>query len=169
MLQKILLVSGLSAVLLLSFAGARAAGPECPPHESAGCGGPGEMFRMADTDGDGAVTRAEFDAMTRAHIEQLFDQVDANHDGTVTREEADAGHANVMAVMHGQMHGHAQGRMAGAMAERWKQADKDHNGTLSAEEAETLPMLAGHFAAMDTDKNGQLTRAEIQRWHRQQH
>jgi hypothetical protein len=119
MRHKILLVSSLSATLLLSFAAAHAAPPEgpvdpkSPPHEEhaspSGQRGPGEMFAVADTDGNGI------------------------------------------------------------MAERWKQADQDHNGTLSAEEVKGLPMLVEHFAAVDADHNGQLTREEVQHWHRQQH
>jgi Ca2+-binding EF-hand superfamily protein len=40
-----------------------------------------------DTNGDGAVARAEWDAATAA----MFERMDANRDGRVTREEAEAG------------------------------------------------------------------------------
>jgi len=42
-----------------------------------------EMFKKWDTDGDGTITRQEFDA---AH-DAKFDKMDANKDGTVSAEE----------------------------------------------------------------------------------
>lgn len=44
------------------------------------------MGKMADTNGDGTITRAEFDAGVKAH----FAKMDANGDGTVTVEERQA-------------------------------------------------------------------------------
>ncbi|WP_095012475.1 EF-hand domain-containing protein [Tsuneonella mangrovi] len=46
------------------------------------------MLRRADTNGDGAITKAEFEAAALKH----FDQMDANHDGTVTAAERQAAH-----------------------------------------------------------------------------
>ena len=43
----------------------------------------GKMKERADTNGDGSVSKAEFDA---AHM-AMFDKADANGDGTVTNEE----------------------------------------------------------------------------------
>ncbi|MBS0385461.1 MAG: EF-hand domain-containing protein [Proteobacteria bacterium] len=39
-----------------------------------------------DTNGDGAISRAEWDAATAA----MFERMDANHDGRITRDEAEA-------------------------------------------------------------------------------
>lgn len=46
----------------------------------------GHMFDKLDTDKDGSVTKAEFDAVNAKH----FTEMDANSDGKVTKEEADA-------------------------------------------------------------------------------
>lgn len=53
-----------------------------------GAGGPHGMMRMADSDGDSSVTRAEFDAGVAAH----FAKADANSDGQITAEERKAAH-----------------------------------------------------------------------------
>lgn len=51
---------------------------------------------------------------------------------------------------------------AAGRGERFKVADKDANGALSrAETAQCMPRLAGNFDAIDIDRDGQLTRAEI--------
>ena len=67
-----------------------AAGPEGgPPHgQPGGPDGRGAMMmaRMADTNNDRAVDRAEF----LAAAEQRFDRVDADHDGSISAAERDA-------------------------------------------------------------------------------
>jgi len=47
------------------------------------------------------------------------------------------------------------------MAERFKAADKDGNGTLDAEEAKAFPRVAKNFDRLDTDKDGSVSRAEL--------
>jgi hypothetical protein len=56
-----------------------------------GFAGRGGLFRMADADKDGAVSKAEFVNTAL----QRFDRLDANHDGTVTRDEAKAARDNM--------------------------------------------------------------------------
>ena len=51
------------------------------------------MLRMADTDGDGAVSQAEFTAGAM----KMFDAADADNDGTVTDAERKAAHAKLRA------------------------------------------------------------------------
>lgn len=46
-----------------------------------------ERFDAADTDGDGALTRAEAEAGGINKIVKYFDRVDADDDGRVTRDE----------------------------------------------------------------------------------
>ena len=44
------------------------------------------MMKMADSNGDGAITKAEFDAMHTQH----FTMMDSDNDGTVTAAERKA-------------------------------------------------------------------------------
>jgi len=46
-----------------------------------------EQFKAADTDGDGALTKAEAERANLGRIVNHFDQIDTNKDGKVTREE----------------------------------------------------------------------------------
>ena len=57
------------------------------------------MVRMADTDKDGNVTRAEYDAAVTRH----FDMVDTNKDGTITKAERQAAHTKMKGMRHGGM------------------------------------------------------------------
>lgn len=56
-------------------------------------GGHGGMMKMADTNNDGAITKAEAVAAALAH----FDKADANRDGSVTPEERKAAMASMRA------------------------------------------------------------------------
>jgi Ca2+-binding EF-hand superfamily protein len=49
-----------------------------------------ESFKAADTDGDGALTKAEAEAGKLDRLVQHFDQLDANKDGKIGPEEAHA-------------------------------------------------------------------------------
>lgn len=55
----------------------------------------GMMLRMADSDRDGAVTRAEFTAAATAR----FDRMDSNHDGQLTSAERQAARAAMHEAM----------------------------------------------------------------------
>jgi hypothetical protein len=50
------------------------------------------MMGHLDTDGDGAVSRAELEAAHQRHL-ALFDQADTDRDGKLTRDEMRAFHA----------------------------------------------------------------------------
>lgn len=56
-------------------------------------GGHGGMMKMADTNNDGVITKAEAVAAAMAH----FDKADANHDGSVTPQERKAAMASMRA------------------------------------------------------------------------
>ncbi len=60
---------------------------------------------------------------------------------------------------------HAAGDRAARAAERFKRADSDGNGTLSRAEAEKgAPRFAKHFDAIDANRDGQVSPAEIAAW-----
>lgn len=94
----------------------------------------GGMMRL-DTDGDGRVTRAEFDAQSGA----MFARMDTNRDGTVDKAE--------MAALPG----------GGRMATR---ADRDGSGTLTR--AEYDAQSTQRFARMDMNSDGVIDAAELQ-------
>ena len=48
------------------------------------------------------------------------------------------------------------------METRFKAADKDNDGSLTREEAKAMPRVAKNFDAIDADKSGTVTLAEIQ-------
>ncbi len=58
-----------------------------------GMGGHGSMAKMADTNGDGAISRDEFVAAAVKH----FDGVDTDRNGTITPAERQAAHASMKA------------------------------------------------------------------------
>jgi Ca2+-binding EF-hand superfamily protein len=79
-------------------------------------GGMGAMMllRGADTDHDGKITRAEYDASVKMH----FDAMDTNHDGQISREERQAAHEKLRAEMEARMRdraGNERGKMGGDM------------------------------------------------------
>ena len=48
----------------------------------------------------------------------------------------------------------------GAAPAAFRQLDKDHDGKLSKEEAQSMPDVQTRFAAMDTDHDGKISSAE---------
>jgi Ca2+-binding EF-hand superfamily protein len=59
-----------------------------------------QMLRRADTDHDGALSRAEFDTASDA----VFARLDLNHDGNITSDEAERA-AEAMRARHGRHDG----------------------------------------------------------------
>jgi Ca2+-binding EF-hand superfamily protein len=44
---------------------------------------------------------------------------------------------------------------------RFEDADANHDGALSREEAKNMPMVSKHFDEIDTNKDGKITREEL--------
>lgn len=61
----------------------------------------GKYFEKRDTDGDGAISRAEWMAAS----EERFKKADADGNGSVTRDEMKAAHQRMRGDRHGKMKG----------------------------------------------------------------
>lgn len=106
-----------------------------------GPGGPGQMMKHLDKNGDGKISKEEAPEMMRGH----FDEIDANKDGLVDEAEMHAAH-----VQRGGPGGPGM----------IKHLDKNGDGKVSKEEAPER--MRGHFDEIDTNKDGQIEEQELQ-------
>lgn len=102
------------------------------------------LFKRMDANGDGLVSRAEFDEFNA----RRFKELDADNDGKVTREEMDA-RVN-KAMKYGLRH----------FEERFSSADTNHDGVLDRVEAQAMPVMEVFFDKVDTNHDGKVTREE---------
>ncbi len=118
-------------------------------------GGRGAMFfKEMDTNGDGAISKKEFDAFHDAR----FKEMDLNHDGKITKDEVEA--------MHKKMAEHGKE----CMIQRFEESDINHDGALSKDEAEIgMPMLFAHFDEADTNKDGKISKEEFDAYMKKLH
>lgn len=130
-----------SAVLGLSLLGAAAAHAQ-----------PGQGMRWPDTDGDGVVTAAEYEASAL----QRFERLDANKDGVVDAAELEALKQR-LAQREGQ--GGPGGGFGGRMLAQLTAQDADKDGRITKDEA--LAASRAQFAAADKDGDGKLTGDEF--------
>jgi Ca2+-binding EF-hand superfamily protein len=113
---------------------------------------PRDHVMRADTDGDGRVSRAEATAAGSERSAEWFDKLDLDKDGYVTSDEMKQARAT------------RRGDMKEKMEERFKEADVNADGQLSLDEVQAkMPKLAERFSTLDKDKNGFLTKSELQR------
>jgi EF-hand domain pair/EF hand len=106
----------------------------------------------ADKDGDGRVSRAEATAAATERSNEWFDKLDLNKDGFVTPDETRQARET------------RRGEMRGMFDEHFKAADANGDGSLSLDEVQAnMPRLAERFSTLDKDKNGMLSREELQR------
>jgi Ca2+-binding EF-hand superfamily protein len=110
-------------------------------------GAHGAMFmKSVDTDGDGAISKAESDA--------FFNKIDANKDGKLDRAE--------MSAYRKAQHEQHRAEMRQRFDARFKAADKDADGALSKQEAQAgMPRLANRFDQLDGNHDGKLTQQEL--------
>ncbi len=106
----------------------------------------GMMFKKLDTNGDGVISRKEFNAFNARHFKEL----DTNKDGKLTPEELQGGHKQGMGQGDGTTH----------LDQRFNAADANHDGGLDREEAKNMPMLSMYFDEVDANKDGKVTRQE---------
>ncbi|EKV27106.1 hypothetical protein C882_2035 [Caenispirillum salinarum AK4] len=173
---------GKTLMIATTAATLAAAAPALAQGVGSGPDGVPPRFAAADTDNDGAVSRAEADAM---HAER-FQKADADGDGTITVQEMQAARAEMRAEMmdqrggmgrhggmqgghsgmHGGMHGnygkhgghHGMKDMHGGGTARLQRLlevmDTDGSGAVSQEE------LLARFKELDTNDDGAVTVAE---------
>ncbi|WP_421680704.1 EF-hand domain-containing protein [Stenotrophomonas bentonitica] len=99
-----------------------------------------------DTNGDGFIDRTE--AAKAPRLAAQFDTLDTNKDGKLSREELPRG--------HGKRHGRGPGGHGDWMAK----LDTNKDGRISREEAKADPRLAARFDEMDVNKDGYLDKAD---------
>lgn len=100
-------------------------------HRGGGMGGAMMFLRGADTNHDGKITRAEYDASVKMH----FDGMDTNHDGQLSKDERKAAHEKMRAEMQAHMRAEDQGR-GGDMGGM-------HHGPDQGPEGDGMPPPAG--------------------------
>ena len=146
--------------LAVSLAHADAHGSGGDKHDGAGHDGSGhdvsgqddsmrghsedKMLKKMDSNGDGTLSRAEFDAFHLKH----FDELDANKDGKITLEEMKTGHKGMSEKGMGKAKG-------------FDEVDTNKDGALSRQETEKMPMLSKRFDEMDANHDGKVTREEM--------
>lgn len=112
-----------------------------------------DVFKEMDKNGDGVISKKEFDAYHSAQ----FKKFDLNHDGKITREEMEAVHDKMV----DKCDTHADKGYKDFDA-RFDETDINNDGALSKDEAEIgMPMLFKHFDEIDTNKDGKITKEEV--------
>jgi Ca2+-binding EF-hand superfamily protein len=101
-----------------------------------------QHFKEMDTDADGMVSKAEYDANHDKH----FKAMDTNGDGKLSPDEMRAGHKEAANE---------------SMKKRFDEADANHDGALTREETKKSPMLYRHFDEMDANHDGKVTKEEM--------
>lgn len=171
MMKKILIGGGAVATAAVAAAVAFAA--------------PGAMGK-ADTDGDGAISKAEVTAMATARFAKMdvnkdgkldaadreakhkahFDAMDADKNGSISEGEFNAARQARMEKRGKRGEGHmgmeGHGKRGGRHAMRGLMMLKmaDANGDKAVTSAEVSAMIDAHFAKADTDKDGKISREE---------
>jgi hypothetical protein len=120
----------------------------------------GMFFEEMDKNGDGAVSKKEFDAFHSAH----FKEMDTNKDGKITREEMDAAHQKMADKCK------VPDKCDVGYDTRFDEVDINHDGGLSKDEAEIgMPMLFKHFDEIDTNKDGKIGKEELSDYMKKMH
>jgi Ca2+-binding EF-hand superfamily protein len=117
-------------------------------HDSPACAAKhAEKLATYDANADGKLDRDERMALRRDKRTAALTSYDANGDGTLDRDERQLMKRERMDML-------------------FQQHDSNRDGVLSAAETEaTCSRLSRHFDAVDSDRNGQITRTELQTHH----
>lgn len=107
------------------------------------------LLARMDSDGDGALSAAEGEAMA----ERMFEHRDANGDAVLTRDEFMATRGA------GRLSADQRAKLEAFRAQRFKEMDKNGDGQVSGEEY--FAAAQGRFQAADADRDGRVTREEM--------
>jgi len=136
--------AGLAALGAATAIAAEAGPPRGP-------GGPGGMALQSDSNNDGVITRAEFDASRAAQ----FTRMDANSDGQATREER---RASMHRAGEERPQGGPQADRHSERGHRLENIDANQDGQVTREEFLARPTQ--HFDRMDVNNNGVIEASE---------
>ncbi len=134
-MKKSLLISAVVLALPLSFSLLSAAPGGRP--------GPGMMLQHMDSDGDGQITKEEFDS---GRMER-FSTIDSDNNGAFTIDEIDQSRETMREKMR---------------QNRFKRMDQDENGQVTEDEFNTHGIEM--FSSMDADEDGVVSQSEIEDW-----
>ncbi|KGQ19589.1 Calcium-binding EF-hand protein [Lysobacter dokdonensis DS-58] len=169
-------IQALAAALLLLPALSFAQAPAGAAQHHRGMHGGG--IERLDTDNDGRISRVEFDAGNakreqmrqqhperaarmddkRRHDKPTFAALDANRDGYIVRAE--------MTAYRDRMRPQMEAQRKAEFEAKFREADLNKDGKLGRIEVqEKMPRLADRFAWMDDNRDGFLTRAELEAGH----
>lgn len=114
-------------------------------------------FSKADTDMNGAISRAEAEGVKAQLLTSNFDKIDANSDGGLDRKEIQTFlQTTIQNAMRAQQE---------EFNKRLKAADKNKNGKLTKKELsaakDKLPGLEKSFDAIDANSDKSITMEEI--------
>lgn len=151
-MKKSIIFSAVVSSFVLSTTLAHADGDKCdsPMHNKSHVSQQGTMLNNADTDSDGSISKAEFDAYYAKHNARHFKEMDANKDGKITSDEMQGGRKHEMGSNDGTAH----------LDKRFATADANHDGGLDKKESAAMPMLEAYFDKVDANKDGKVTRQE---------
>lgn len=153
-----LLISALIAGLITCGTALAQATPDnsAPPAVSASgkTGGPrhGQRPPKLDKNGDGFVSREE--AVGHKMLEKNFDAIDTNKDGKLSKDERRAFHEGKREQLK---------EKKAEFDAKFKAADKNGDGALTKQEAETgkMGMIAKRFDQIDANHDGKVTPEEL--------
>ncbi len=106
-----------------------------------------QLFKNVDADGNGRISMSEAESRAPAMAEN-FGLIDTNQDGGLSKVEIKT--FTAMLIKRRQ-----------EFSQHLRNADKDSNGTLSRDEAMSLPKLGNNFDAIDENHDEQLSLKEI--------
>ena len=146
----------------LAFASIAAIALAMPLAAQAGPGkghrGHGAHLMQMDANADGNITRAEADASLAAR----FATIDADSNGFVTQDEMKAHHEAQRAEMKANWEARkAEAEAAGEPVREGKMMRDKDPAKAAERKAKRAEKAAEHWAAMDTDSDGQLSAAEF--------